>query len=202
MWPTLETGSVVGGFRVVSLIGEGAMGAVYLAEDVATGERVALKRLAPMLARDERFRKRFLRESRLAASLRHPFIVPVVFDGMCNLIVGHDLRVQNREVTLGIGLGNICAGNGEPANTVGHDLVVTGNSALAGFFGPSSIEVGANRVGHDLVFSHNTAVTPGGFLSVADNTVGHDAVCTANDPAPTKQPGDGPNLAGHSNSCG
>ena len=51
------------------------MGAVYLANDVSSGTRVALKLLAPELARDERFRQRFLRESRLAASLEHPNIV-------------------------------------------------------------------------------------------------------------------------------
>ncbi len=80
MGSRLETGTLVGGFRVVSLIAEGATGAVHLAEDAA-GRRVALKRLAPALARDERFRRRFLRESRLAASLSHPGIVPVVTSG-------------------------------------------------------------------------------------------------------------------------
>ena len=71
-------GSVVAGFRVDSLIGQGAMGAVYLAEETTTGRRVALKLLAPALAEDERFRERFLRESELAASLDHPNIVPIL----------------------------------------------------------------------------------------------------------------------------
>jgi serine/threonine protein kinase len=64
-------GTVVAGFRVESLIGEGAMGAVYLAEDAKTGRRVAVKVLVPELAGDERFRQRFLRESQLAAGLDH-----------------------------------------------------------------------------------------------------------------------------------
>ena len=68
------TGSVIGGFRVGALLGRGAMGAVYLAEGVA-GQRVALKLLSPELAHDERFRRRFLRESELAAKLDHPNIV-------------------------------------------------------------------------------------------------------------------------------
>jgi hypothetical protein len=80
-------------------------------------------------------------------------------------------------------------------------LIVTDNSALSGFFGPSALEVGGNDVGHDLVFSANSAV-PGGYLEVADNTVGHDAICSSNSPAPTGDPGDGPNLAGHTNGCG
>jgi serine/threonine-protein kinase len=71
-------GSVVAGFRVESLIGQGAMGAVYLAEDTTTGRQVALKLLVPTLAEDERFRERFLRESELAASLDHPHIVPIL----------------------------------------------------------------------------------------------------------------------------
>jgi ABC-type transport system substrate-binding protein/predicted Ser/Thr protein kinase len=95
----VATGTVVAGFRVASLIGEGAMGSVYLAEDAAGG-RVALKLLAPELARDERFRRRFLRESQLAASLDHPNIVRTIAagedDGVLYIamehIEGSDLR--------------------------------------------------------------------------------------------------------------
>jgi Protein kinase domain len=53
------------------------MSVVYLAEHVRLGRRVALKLLSPELAGSERFRDRFLRESRLAASLDHPNIVPI-----------------------------------------------------------------------------------------------------------------------------
>jgi ABC-type transport system substrate-binding protein/tRNA A-37 threonylcarbamoyl transferase component Bud32 len=80
MHSELATGTRVGGFRVISLIGEGAMGTVYLAED-ASGRRVALKVLAPDLSRNERFRRRFLRESQLAASLDHPHVVATVASG-------------------------------------------------------------------------------------------------------------------------
>jgi serine/threonine-protein kinase len=81
MQPEVRTGSVVAGFRVISLVGQGAMGKVYLAEEIATGRRVALKVLAAELARDERFRQRFLRESQAASSLDHPNIVPTVAAG-------------------------------------------------------------------------------------------------------------------------
>jgi hypothetical protein len=125
-----------------------------------------------------------------------------VFDGICNLMVGHDLRITDRSVTLGVALGDHCAQFGRPANTIGHDLIVTDNSALSGFFGPSSIEVGNNVVGHDLIFTGNSAV-PGGHLDVSDNIVRHDAVCAGNDPAPSPDdPGDGPNIVGHQNTCG
>src|SRR5438067_1512250 len=52
------TGTVVAGFRVESLIGEGAMGSVYLAEDLTRGGRVALKVLAPELAPSGSARRR------------------------------------------------------------------------------------------------------------------------------------------------
>jgi tRNA A-37 threonylcarbamoyl transferase component Bud32 len=76
-----RTGTVIAGFRIQSVIGQGAMGTVYLADDASEEGSVALKLLAPELARDERFRQRFLRESQLAASLRHPHIVPVRASG-------------------------------------------------------------------------------------------------------------------------
>lgn len=124
--------------------------------------------------------------------------LPFVFDGLCNLSVGRDLRITNRTVNLGIGVGNDCVANGQQADAIGRDLIVTGNSALSGFFGPSSISVNDNHVGRDLVFSNNTAV-PGGGLEVSRNVVGRDATCAANSPAVTVN---GPNVAGRSNTCG
>jgi ABC-type branched-subunit amino acid transport system substrate-binding protein/streptogramin lyase len=53
------------------------MGVVYRASDLSLHRSVALKLIAPELAEDERFRRRFLRESRLAASLDHPSVVPI-----------------------------------------------------------------------------------------------------------------------------
>jgi serine/threonine protein kinase len=53
------------------------MGEVYLARDTRLGRPVALKVLPERFALDERFRERLLRESRLAASLDHPNVVPV-----------------------------------------------------------------------------------------------------------------------------
>src|SRR5262245_363040 len=75
------SGTVIAGFRIESPLGEGAMGAVYLARKVDDGQHVALKLLVPELARDERFRQRFLRESELAKSLDHPHIVRKLASG-------------------------------------------------------------------------------------------------------------------------
>jgi tRNA A-37 threonylcarbamoyl transferase component Bud32 len=77
----VRTGTVLAGFRVQSLLGEGATSSVYLAEEVHTGQRVALKLLARELARDERFRRRFLRETEVAASLDNPHIVRTLASG-------------------------------------------------------------------------------------------------------------------------
>ena len=74
-------GAVVAGFRVTSLVAEGPTGTVHLAEDTRRGGRVALKRLAPELARDPRYRARFMRESRAAAGLVHRHVVRVVNSG-------------------------------------------------------------------------------------------------------------------------
>jgi hypothetical protein len=123
---------------------------------------------------------------------------PFVFDGLCNLSVGRDLRITDRTVNLGIGVGSHCTANGQSPNSIGRDLIVTGNHAASGFFGPSSINVADNSVGRDLVFSNNTAV-PGGTLEVSRNVAGRDATCASNNPAVTVN---GPNLGARSNTCG
>ncbi|HEY5976682.1 MAG TPA: serine/threonine-protein kinase [Solirubrobacterales bacterium] len=70
-------GSTIGGYRVEALIARGGMGVVYRATHLALERQVALKVIARHLADDEGFRERFLRESRLAARLDHPNVVPV-----------------------------------------------------------------------------------------------------------------------------
>ena len=80
MSTALTSGSVVAGLTIVRPIGQGAGGTVYLATDAAGG-RVALKVPAPELARDDRFRRRFLREAEIAAALDEPHVVPTVAFG-------------------------------------------------------------------------------------------------------------------------
>jgi serine/threonine-protein kinase len=70
-------GSVIAGYRVEALLGRGGMGVVYLAQDLSLERRVALKLLAPELSSEEGFRERFLHESRLAASIDHPNVIPI-----------------------------------------------------------------------------------------------------------------------------
>src|SRR5579871_4229703 len=68
----LSPGSVIGHYRVVSRLGQGGMGAVYLADDTRLGRRVALKVLPPDVAADPDRMHRFEQEARLASSLTHP----------------------------------------------------------------------------------------------------------------------------------
>ena len=75
----LAAGTVVGPYRVISLIGEGGMAAVYKAHHAALNRFVALKVLPSQLANDPDFRVRFRDEARRVASLRHANI-PTVFD--------------------------------------------------------------------------------------------------------------------------
>jgi YVTN family beta-propeller protein len=74
---TYQPGTEIAGYRIESMIGRGGMAVVYRAEDTRLGRKVALKLLTPQLADSEQFRQRFIRESRLAASLDHPNIVPI-----------------------------------------------------------------------------------------------------------------------------
>ena len=70
-------GARLGQYRLERRVGGGGMAVVYLARDERLDRPVALKVLAPVLAEDEAFRKRFIRESRAAAAVEDPHIIPV-----------------------------------------------------------------------------------------------------------------------------
>jgi streptogramin lyase len=96
----LVLGDEVAGYRIDARLARGGMGVVYRATHLGLDRPVALKVIARELAGDASFRDRFLRESRLAASLDHPAVVPV-FDSRevdgelivaMRLVTGGDLR--------------------------------------------------------------------------------------------------------------
>jgi serine/threonine protein kinase/Tol biopolymer transport system component len=70
-------GSVVAGYRLEAKIGAGGMAVVFRARDERLGRLVALKVLAPALASDPEFRRRFIAESRAAAAVDDPHIIPI-----------------------------------------------------------------------------------------------------------------------------
>jgi serine/threonine-protein kinase len=88
------------GYRLEELIGRGGMGVVYRAYDLRLKRPVALKLVAPSLARDDGFRERFAHESELVMSLEHPNVVPIYDAGdvdgrvylAMRLVDGTDLR--------------------------------------------------------------------------------------------------------------
>ena len=106
-------GTELAGYRLEALLGRGGMGVVYRARDLALDRDVALKLLAPHLAEDVSFRERFLTESRVAASLEHPNVVPIhdagEIDGqlyiVMRLVVGQrpQGRVAGRAARAGAG---------------------------------------------------------------------------------------------------
>jgi tRNA A-37 threonylcarbamoyl transferase component Bud32 len=73
----VSPGDKVAGYLLEEQIGQGGMAVVYRAYDERLDRRVALKVLAPSLAADNAFRTRFIRESRAAATVEHPHIIPV-----------------------------------------------------------------------------------------------------------------------------
>ena len=77
-------GSRLAGYRLDEQIGRGGMAVVYRAWDSRLDRPVAIKVLSPELARDEAFRQRFIRESRTAAAVDHPNIIPIFEAGEAN----------------------------------------------------------------------------------------------------------------------
>jgi serine/threonine protein kinase len=72
-----SVGSRIAGYRLEEQIGQGGMAVVFRAQDERLRRQVALKILSPALSADEEFRHRFIRESRSAAAVDDPHIIPV-----------------------------------------------------------------------------------------------------------------------------
>jgi serine/threonine protein kinase len=77
----LSDGDEFAGYRIERRLGRGGMGILYLALEAGLDRRVALKLIAPEAAVEEVFAKRFAEESRIAASIEHPNVVPIYAAG-------------------------------------------------------------------------------------------------------------------------
>ena len=76
-------GKKIQNYEIISLIGEGGMGNVYLAEDKKVGRKVAIKIILPHLAKNEHVRDRFVMEAKAMARLQHVNIV-TLYDYVVN----------------------------------------------------------------------------------------------------------------------
>jgi hypothetical protein len=77
----LSDGEEFAGYRIEQRLGRGGMGVLYLAHEPGLERRVALKLIAPEAAADEVFARRFAEESKIAASIEHPNVVPIYAAG-------------------------------------------------------------------------------------------------------------------------
>ncbi|MGH3281456.1 MAG: serine/threonine-protein kinase, partial [Trebonia sp.] len=93
-------GEECAGYRLTAILGRGGMSIVFRAENPRLGNVIALKVLDPVLAGNDSFRARFLEESRIAASMNHPHVIPIHDMGSCDgllyiamrCVTGTDLR--------------------------------------------------------------------------------------------------------------
>ncbi|MGZ6709492.1 MAG: protein kinase domain-containing protein [Solirubrobacteraceae bacterium] len=103
----LQEGDEFAGHRVLGVAGRGGMGVVFRAVQLDLDRVVALKLIAPQLAGDPAFRERFVRESRAAASIDHPNVIPIYYTGeedgrlyiAMRYVDGSDLRTLVRAET-------------------------------------------------------------------------------------------------------
>ena len=105
-------GSRVGKYALEEQLGQGGMAVVFRARDDQLGRMVALKIMAPSVAADPEFRERFIRESRAAAAVDDPHIIPLFEAGdaagllfiAMRYVAGGDVRsLLTREGTLSVG---------------------------------------------------------------------------------------------------
>ena len=91
---SLQPGTTLGPYRIVSQLGAGGMGVVYQAHDPRLDRHVAIKLLPPDLTRDEIAKQRFLQEAKAASALDHPNICTIheiseTPDGQLYLVMAH-----------------------------------------------------------------------------------------------------------------
>jgi serine/threonine-protein kinase len=128
--PSDLVGQQIADYRIEREIGRGGMAVVYRARDLRLDRTVALKLLAPELARNDTFRRRFTHESRVAAAIDHPHIVPVFEAGetegvlyiAMRYVAGRDLRhLLDREGPLPLTTATRITGQVASALDAAHD---------------------------------------------------------------------------------
>jgi serine/threonine protein kinase/formylglycine-generating enzyme required for sulfatase activity len=152
--PELSPGEKIGSFQIISLLGKGGMGEVYLARDMRLNRQVALKILPPASTSDPSANKRLLREARSAARLEHPNICAIHEIGedggrafiVLQFIEGETLSAKLKEGKMSL-----------------HDAL-----AIVIQVGDALENAHQNGVVHRDIKPANIMVTPGGQVKVLD----------------------------------
>ncbi|MGE5836660.1 MAG: serine/threonine-protein kinase, partial [Acidobacteriota bacterium] len=154
--PLLAPGETIGPYRIDALIGAGGMGEVYRATDTILKRSVAIKILAPALAADPGWLRRFEREAQTLAALNHPHIAAIY-----GLAERDGLRALALELVEGRTLADVIT-SGERPLPVAEALTIARQIA-------SALEATHERgIVHRDLKPGNIAITPAGVVKVLD----------------------------------
>ena len=172
-----RSGSLLAGYRLEAQVGAGGLAVVFRARDERLGRLVALKILAPALAADAAFRRRFMAESRAAAAVDDPHIIPVYEAGEAGgvlfiamrFVVGGDLRgVLEREGPLAPGRAAAFISPVASALDAAHRAGLVHRDVK-----PANILVDARPDRPDHVYLSDFGVSKGAVSSVSLTGAGH-----------------------------
>ncbi len=149
-----RVGSTFGKYNIISLLGKGGMGEVYEAYDTDKNRTVALKILADALSNDATFRTRFQRESRAAAILQEPHVIPIHDWGELDGSLYIEMRLVHGQTLDEL----IAKGPMEPSRAV----------AIIGQIGSALDAAHAEGLMHRDIKPHNIIVTAADFAYLVD----------------------------------
>jgi hypothetical protein len=173
----LRPGSMLAGYRLEAQVGAGGMAVVFRARDERLGRLVALKVLAPALTADPGFRRRFMAESRAAAAVDEPHIIPVYEAGEADgvlfiamrFVASGDLRgVLEREGALAPARATAFISPVASALDAAHDAGLVHRDVK-----PANILVDAHPGRPEHVYLSDFGVSKGAVSSVSLTGAGH-----------------------------
>jgi WD40 repeat protein/serine/threonine protein kinase len=172
----LTPGAMVAGYRLEERVGAGGTAVVFRARDERLGRLVALKVLGPGTAADEEFRRRFIRESRAAAAVDDPHIIPLYEAGEADgvlfiamrFVPGGDLRsVLSREGLLPPARAAAIISSVASALDAAHEAGLVHRDVK-----PANILVDARPGRADHVYLSDFGLSKGAFASVSATSPG------------------------------
>ncbi|MDT5046528.1 MAG: hypothetical protein QOG75_2384, partial [Mycobacterium sp.] len=149
-----RVGKTFGKYNITRLLGKGGMGEVYEADDTDKGRTVALKILADQFSNDAAFRTRFQRESRAAAVLQEPHVIPIHDWGEIDGSLYIDMRLVHGQTLLDL----IEKGPLEPSRAV----------SIISQVGAALDAAHAEGLVHRDIKPQNIIITPADFAYLVD----------------------------------